>query len=187
MADLITPDLLPGIGGSVIKKRLVDMGDGTFAEMTVTALAASTNAVGTVNIGSLGGAATSANQTLGNAALASLSAPYAAATSTPIVATINDTAAHTLGPFAPQLAREVWMTLNATVLASGTAQLLRSTDGGATKVGLTAGGQQIGFYAFSGVTGAIANEIQTVETDAAATYFISITLTAGTVAVRLAQ
>jgi len=187
MADLITPDLLPGIGGSVVKKRLVDMGDGTFAEMTVTTLAASPNAVGTVNIGSLGGAATAANQTLGNAALAALSAPYAVATSTPIAATISDTAAHMLGPFAPQLAREVWLTINATALASGAVQLLRSTDSGATKVGLTAGGQQIGSYAFTAVTGAIANEIQTIETDAAATYFVSITLTAGTVAVRLAQ
>ena len=187
MADLITPDLLPGIGGSVVKKRLVDMGDGTFAEMTVTTLAASSNAVGTVNIGSLGGAATSANQTLGNATLAALSAPYSAATSVPIVTTISDTAAHVLGPFAPQLSREIWLTLNATVGASGTAQLLRSTDTGATKVGLTAGGQSIGSYTFSAATGAIVNEILTVETDAAAVYFLSMTLTAGTVAVRVAQ
>ena len=187
MADLMTPDLLPGIAGSVVKKRLVDMGDGTFAEMTVTTLAASANAVGTVNIGSLGGAATSANQALGNATLAALSAPYAVATSAPIVATVTDTALHTLGPLAPQLSREIWLTLNATAAASGIAQLLRSTDAGATKVGLTAGGQSIGSYAFSSATGAIVNEILTVETDAAATYFLSITLTAGTVAVRVAQ
>ncbi len=187
MADLITPDLLPGIGGSVIKKRLVDMGDGTFAEMTVTTLAASPNAVGTVNIGSLGGAATSANQALGNATLATLTAPFATATSAPVVATISDTAAHILGPFAPQLSREIWLTLNATTAASGSAQLLRSTDAGATKVGLTAGGLPIGAYAFSATTGAIVNEILTVETDATATYFLSMTLTGGAVAVRLAQ
>jgi hypothetical protein len=187
MADITTPDLLPGIGGSVVKKRLVDMGDGTFAEMTVTTLAASANAVGTVNLGSLGGAATSANQALGNATLTTLSAPYVGATSSPLTATVNDTNVRTFGPFVPQLAREIWLTVNATVAASGSVQLLRSTDVGATKVGLTAGGLTIGAYAFSAVSGAIANEIVTVETDAAATYFISIALTAGTVAVRLAQ
>lgn len=212
MADITTPDLLPGISGSVIKKRLVDMGDGTFAEMTVTTLAASANSVGTVNIGSLGGAATATNQTLGNSALtaiqealiaplplpngaaketggnlAAIASPYVATTATAIAATVSDTAAHTYGPFTPQLAREIWLTLNATAAASGTARLLRSTDGGATKVGLTAGGVAIGAYTFSAITGAIVNEIVSVETDAAATYYLSITLSAGTVAVRVAQ
>lgn len=191
MADITTPDLLPGISGSVIKKRLVDMGDGTFAEMTVTTLAASTNSVGTINIGSLGGAATATNQTLGNSALTaiqnSLAAPYVATTATAITATVNDTAAHTYGPFTPQLAREIWLTLNATTAASGTARLLRSTDGGATKVGLTAGGASIGAFTFTSATGAICNEIVSVETDAAATYYLTITLTAGTVTVRVAQ
>lgn len=187
MVDITTPDLLPGLSGNVVKKRLVDMGDGTFAEMTVTTLAASANAVGTVNLGSLGGAATSANQALGNAALATLSSPYAAAISTPLIATIADSVAHMLGPFTPQLAREIWLTINATTAATGTAQLLRSTDGGANKVGLTAGGMAIGTFAFTAATGAIVNEIQSVETDAAASYYLSITLTAGAVAVRLAQ
>ncbi|WP_420382031.1 hypothetical protein [Novosphingobium sp.] len=187
MADMITPDLLPGIGGSVVKKRLVDMGDGTFAEMTVATLAASGNAVGTVNLGSLGGAATAANQTLGNASLSALSAPYAAATSTPIRVTVSDTVAHMLGPFTPQLSREIWLTINATTTTTGTAQLLRSTDAGATRIGLTAGGVPIGAFVFAAVSGAIVNEILTVETDAAATYFLSLTLTAGTVAVRIAQ
>jgi hypothetical protein len=187
MADITTPDLLPGITGNVVKKRLVDMGDGTFAEMTVTTLAASANAVGTVNLGSLGGAATSANQAIGNATLATLSSPYAAATSTPLTATINDTSTHLLGPFTPQLGREIWLTLNATVSATGSAQVLRSTDGGASKVGLTAMGIAVGAYTFAAVTGAIANEIVSVETDAAAIYYLSITLPAGTVAVRVAQ
>jgi len=187
MADITTPDLLPGVSGSVVKKRLVDMGDGTFAEMTVTTLAASANSVGTVNLGSLGGAATASNQAISNATLTTLSSPYAAAGSTPLIATIADTAAHTLGPFTPQLAREIWLTLNATVAATGTAQLLRSTDGGATRVGLTAGGIAIGSFAFNAVTGAITNEILSVETDAAATYYLSIALTAGSVAIRLAQ
>lgn len=187
MADITTPDLLPGVSGAVVRKRLVDMGDGTFAEMTVTKLAASANAVGTVNLGSIGGAATASNQALGNASLATIASSFAAATSTPITATINDTAAHTLGPFTPQLSREIWLTLNATAAASGTAQLLRSTDGGTTKVGLTAGGIAIGAYAFGTVIGAIVNEIMGIETDASATYYLNITLSAGAVACRLAQ
>ncbi len=187
MADITTSDLLPGLAGNVVNKRLVDMGDGTYAELTVTTLAASSNAVGTVNIGSLGGAATSANQTIGNAALATLSSPYAAAAAAPLTATISDTTAHLLGPYTPQLAREIWLTLNATTSATGTAQLLRSADGGATKVGLTAGGLAVGAYSFTAQTGAIVNEIVAVETDAAATYYLSITLTAGTVACRVAQ
>ena len=186
MADITTSDLLPGVAGSVVKKRLVDMGDGTFAEMTVTQLAASANAVGTVNLGSIGGAATASNQALANATLTTLASDYAAATSTPLTATINDTTAHVIGPFVPQLAREIWLTLVGTG-ASGNAQLLRSTDGGATRIGLTAGGNTIGSFGFAGANAAIVNEILAVETDAAATYYLAITLTAGAVVARVAQ
>jgi hypothetical protein len=187
MADITTPDLLPGVSGSVVKKRLVDMGDGTFAEMTVTTLAASANSVGTVNLGSLGGAATAANQALSNATLTTLTSPYVTAVSTPLTATISDTTVHTLGPFAPQLSRAIWCLLNATVAASGTAQILRSVDGGATKVGLTAAGQPWAAYTFSGITGAIANEQVATETSALATYYLQIALTAGTVVANLHQ
>lgn len=187
MADITTPDLLPGLSGNVVEKRLVDMGDGTFAEMTVTTLAASTNTVGTVNLGSLGGAATSANQAIGNAALTTLSAPFIAATAAALTATINDTAAHTLGPFTPQLSRQIWLTINATAAATGAAQLLRSNDGGTTKIGVTQNGGLAASYQFSAVTGAIVNEPVLTETDATATYFLSISLTAGSVTVRMAQ
>jgi hypothetical protein len=187
MADILTPALLPGLTGDVVEKRLVDMGDGTFAELNVTTLAASTNTVGTVNLGSLGGAATAANQALGNASLATISAPFVAATSTPLTATINDTAAHMLGSFAPQLSRQIWLTLNATVAASGTARLLRSNDGGITKIGVTLGGSMAASYQFSAATGVIVNEAILTETDASATYFLAITLSAGTVTVRVAQ
>ncbi len=187
MADITTPDLLPGLTGNVVQKRLVDMGDGTFAPMTVTRLATSSNSVGTVNLGSIGGAATAANQAQSIAALSALAAPYAAAPVSPLAALVSDTVPHVFGPFVPQLVREIWVTLNATAAASGTAKLLRSTDGGVTKIGLTACGAMIGSYAFNAVTGVIANEIVSVETEAAATYYLSITLTAGTVAVRVAQ
>jgi hypothetical protein len=187
MVDITTPDLLPGLSGNVVKKRLVDMGDGTFAEMTVTTLAASANAVGTVNLGALNGAATAANQTLGNAALSTLASPFIAATSAPLTATVSDTVAHVLGPMTPQLARQIWVTLNATVQASGTVQLLRSTDGGTTKLAITRDSVAIGSFAFSATTGAIVNEPVQIETDASASYYLAITLTAGTVAVRVAQ
>ena len=187
MADITTPDLLPGLTGNVVEKRLVDMGDGTFAEMTVTMLAASTNTVGTVNIGSLGGAATSANQAIGNAALAALSAPFLAAATTPLTAAISDTATHALGPFAPQLCRQIWLTINATAAASGTAQLLRSNDSGTTRIGITQGGVLAASYQFSAAVGVIVNEPVLAETDASASYFLAITLSAGSVTVRIAQ
>jgi hypothetical protein len=187
MVDITTPDLLPGLNGNIVKKRLVDMGDGTFAEMTVTTLAASANAVGTVNLGSLNGAATAANQTLGNAALSLLTAPFVAATAAPLTAAIGDTAAHVLGPLLPQLNRPIWVTLNAMVQASGTAQLLRSTDGGTTRMAITRNSVVIGSFSFNAVAGAIVNEPVQIETDASATYYLAITLTSGTVSVRVAQ
>lgn len=110
-----------------------------------------------------------------------------AATSTPITATINDTAAHTVGPFTPQLSRPIWLTLNATVNASGTAQLLRSTDGGTTWLNVTRNGAQIGQFTFASQLGALVNESILTETDAAAIYQVQVQLSTGTVSVRLAQ
>ena len=110
-----------------------------------------------------------------------------AATSTPIIQIISDTSAHILGPFAPQLTRPIWITLNATASASGAAQILRSTDAGLTKLAITSKSVPIGNYAFGGDLGVIVNEPIIIETDASATYYLSITLTAGTVSVRIAQ
>ena len=91
-----------------------------------------------------------------------------AATSTPISGTVNDTAAHVFGPFAPQLARDIWVTITATA-ATGTAQLLRSTDGGVTRLGLTAAGAAWASWSFSALTGVVANEPAVTATDAAGT------------------
>jgi len=112
-----------------------------------------------------------------------------AATSTPLIATINDTALHMLGPFAPQLARPIILTLVATG-ASGTAQLLRSTDGGTTKLPITQGGAPAADYQIGlggPFAGVVANERIWTETDAAATEYLQVQLTAGSLAVRLAQ
>lgn len=144
------------------------------------------------------GSATSANQATANASLAtiasvtaaaatSLSAPTGTATSTEVSSTISDTSTHTLGPFTPQLARQVWCLLNATVSASGSAQVQRSIDGGSTMPSLTAGGLAWASYTFSNATGAIANEPIATETSSLATYYITITLTAGTVVAKLYQ
>lgn len=93
-----------------------------------------------------------------------------------------------IGPFTPQLGREIWVTLSGAG-SSGTAQLLRSTDGGATKLGLTVAGQPWGSFPFAGITdlAPAANEIVTAETDASATYYLALTVTQGTVNYRVAQ
>lgn len=109
-----------------------------------------------------------------------------AAGSTPLTGSVSDTSVHMFGPFTPQLARAIWLTLVGTG-AAGTAQLLRSTDGGTTKPGLTAGGVAWASYTFPATTGAIVNEQVVVESDAAATYYLSVTLTAGSLTYRIAQ
>lgn len=109
-----------------------------------------------------------------------------AATSTPLAGAVSDTAAHVFGPFAPQLAREIWATLVGQG-ASGTAQLLRSTDGGATMAGLTAGGVAWAGWSFSAVSGSIVNEQVASESDAAASYYLAVTLSAGSLTYRIAQ
>lgn len=109
-----------------------------------------------------------------------------AASSAPLVGSITDTAAHNQGPFTPQLARAIWATLVGNG-ASGKAQLLRSTDGGASMAGLTAGGDAWASWSFSGVTGSIVNEAVATESDAAATYYLAVTLSAGSLTYRIAQ
>ena len=111
----------------------------------------------------------------------------AAATTTPLSGTVSDTAAHVFGPFSPQLGRPIWLTLNGTTAASGTAQILRSIDGGTTQLGITVGGIPWGTYTFYSASGAVVNEMVTEESSALATYYVSITLTAGSVAFNMHQ
>lgn len=130
--------------------------------------------------------ATAGKQDAANAALGTIASPFAAATAAPLTATIADTQAHLVGPFAPQLAREIVLQLVGTG-ASGTAQLLRSIDGGATAYGVTAGGALWASHAFANVTGAIVNEAVWTESSALATFYLAITLTAGSVSFVLHQ
>ena len=83
------------------------------------------------------------------------------------------------GPFAPELGRAIVLTTSGTW--TGTVQLLRSTDGGTTKLPLTVGG--ISWAAFT----ANCNEPVWVEADADATFYLALTVVSGTIAYRVSQ
>lgn len=83
------------------------------------------------------------------------------------------------GPFPPDLGRDTRLTLSGRW--SGQVQLLRSTDGGATQLPLTIGGEELARFT------ANANEAVATESDAAATYYLSIALASGTLDYRVAQ
>jgi hypothetical protein len=83
------------------------------------------------------------------------------------------------GPYAPALGRQMVVSLSGSW--SGTVQLLRSIDGGATRLPLTAGGQS--WATFTGNC----NEPFGEEGEAGATYWLSVSLTSGTLTYRVAQ
>lgn len=84
-----------------------------------------------------------------------------------------------VGPFAAQTGREIWLTLSGGW--TGSVQVLRSTDQGATKLPLTVGGQAWAtFYANC-------NEQIVTETCAGTLYYLNLALTSGSVTYRLAQ
>ncbi len=101
----------------------------------------------------------------------------AAATSTPV--TGSTTSSTTMGPFAPQLGRDLAVTVTCT--GTCTAQLLSSIDGGVTKLPLTVGG-----LAWATWTGPV-NEVATTPTVAGTTYYLSLTASGGTTTGRMAQ
>jgi hypothetical protein len=108
-------------------------------------------------------------------------------TSTPLVGTVSTVGTVVLGPFIPQLSRQMWLTINPTVTATGSAQVLRSAAGG-PNLAITQNGVVTASHVFTSSATIIANEpLPYSETDATAEYFVSVTLTSGTVAVRLAQ
>lgn len=101
--------------------------------------------------------------------------PFAAA---PAVAG-SLTASGVVGPFAPRPGRAVMLMLSGTW--AGTAKVVRSLDGGASKSPLTAGGQPWAVYT--------ANVCEPVweESEAAATLYLDVTLTSGSLTYRLGQ
>lgn len=97
--------------------------------------------------------------------------------STPLTGTAS--ASTVVGPFTPQLARDIILTLSGTW--TGAVVVKRSVDGGTTKLPLTVGGSSWGSYA------ANCQEPVWLETEAGATYYLDITIATGTLAYRMAQ
>jgi hypothetical protein len=83
------------------------------------------------------------------------------------------------GPFAARAGRAIVLTLSGTW--TGTAKLLRSVDGGTTKLPLTAAGLPYGVY-----TGNVCEPVWE-ESEAAAVFYLDVTLSAGTLAYRMGQ
>ncbi len=83
------------------------------------------------------------------------------------------------GPFVPELDRPIRVTLTGSW--SGAVSLLRSTDGGATRLPLTLGGALWGRFT------ANANEAVAEESEAGASYYLAASLAGGTLAYRVAQ
>lgn len=100
-----------------------------------------------------------------------------AAASTPLAGTASTSAS--VGPFAPELGRPIWVTLAGAW--TGTATVSRSVDGGATKLPLTVGGAAWGSFT------APAQEPVGEESEAAATWWLDIALVSGTLSYRVAQ
>ena len=84
-----------------------------------------------------------------------------------------------VGPFQPRAGRAIVLSLSGTW--TGTARLLRSTDGGATKLPVTAAGLPYGVFT--------ANVCEPVweESEAAALLYLDLTLGSGTLSYRMGQ
>lgn len=98
------------------------------------------------------------------------------ATSTPLAGSAS--ASTVVGPFVPQLGREIVLTLSGTW--AGTVALQRSVNGGTTRLAATLGGAAMTW------SGGV-NEIVWVETEAGATLYLDAALTSGTLTYRVAQ
>jgi len=83
------------------------------------------------------------------------------------------------GPFTPELGRPIWATLSGAW--TGSVQLLRSSDGGATRYPLTIGGE-----AWAGFTGNACEQVAE-ETEHGATHYLDVALGTGTLTYRVAQ
>lgn len=99
----------------------------------------------------------------------------------PAPAAVAGTASSTtqIGPFQPAVGRPVILGLSGNW--TGTARVLRSTDGGTTRLPLTSGGEAWGEF-----TGNCCEPVWE-EYDEAAQLYLDLALTGGTVTYRLAQ
>ena len=101
-----------------------------------------------------------------------------ATTSTALAGTAS--ASGVVGPFVPELDRAIWLSLSGTW--TGSVQLLRSTDNGATKLPLTYGDGTSRPAWSTALQSAVASE-----TVAGASYWLGITLGSGGVVYRMEQ
>jgi len=117
----------------------------------------------------------------GTARLVSASAPLPVTMGNPSATPLAGTAAATgaVGPFQPVPGRAVILALSGTW--AGTVRLLRSTDGGTTRLPLTVAGTAWGQF-----TGNCCEAIWE-ESEPAAQLYLDITLASGSVTYRLAQ
>jgi hypothetical protein len=105
-----------------------------------------------------------------------VSSQLSAATSVSLSGTIG--ASGTVGPFAPQTGRPIWVSLSGNW--TGSAALLRSTDGGTTRLPATLGETAL-------VWSANRSEAATEESCTGATYYLAVNLVAGSLTYRLEQ
>lgn len=121
------------------------------------------------------------SDTAGQLALVSDAAPLPVATSAPAPTPLAGTAAGSqlAGPFNATAGRAVVVALDG--VWGGTVRLLRSTDGGVTRLALRVGGQAWAEYTSPGC------EQAWVETESGASFYLDIALTSGSVAYRVSQ
>lgn len=119
----------------------------------------------------------------GNAATVSATSPLPVtaapqpATSTPLAGTAGGVGS--AGPFLPQLGRPIWLILSGSW--SGSVGLLRSVDGGATRLPLTVAGQPWGSFSANG------QEPVVEESSGEASYWLAFQIQSGTVSYRVSQ
>jgi hypothetical protein len=115
------------------------------------------------------------------ALMVSTAMPLPVTTSPAAVAALTGSAAATavLGPFQPAAGRAIMLALSGTWV--GTVKLVRSTDGGTTKLPLTINGTSWAQFTTN------CCEAVWEESDSTARFYLDVTLTSGTLAYRLAQ
>lgn len=108
---------------------------------------------------------------------------------TPTGSTIQSsgTGTYTIGPYTPDIHRSIYLDLWASTSASGSIQIVRSRDSGATQRPITKNGVVVANYAFSGLTGTLVNETIDFPESSALTYYIKVVLTAGSIAYAMFQ
>ncbi len=159
---------------------------GTVSVAALPALPAGTNTIGAIANAAFAitGSLPAGSNALGSVTVANLPARQSVLTVQDIAATGSvlsgtQSTSGTVGPFTPQINRPIWLTLSGSW--SGNAQLLRSTDGGVTRLPLTVGGIAWGNFT------ANCNEPAANPSDAAETYYVQFALSAGAATYRLAQ